>query len=87
VKTTKSVSGCGSPAPTAKSSADAAAIWLDLMETCEQLLIAGLRHRIGPDGDIAAAWRERSARRAARREREIAHMLHPSRRPGTGHAD
>jgi hypothetical protein len=59
---------------------------MDLMETCEQLVLAGLRHKVGPDGDLGAAWQARSARRMAQRDREIAHMLSPARRPGTGHA-
>jgi len=59
---------------------------MDLMETCEQLLLAGLRHKVGPDGDLAAAWRARSVVRMAQRDREIAHMLKPSRRPGSGDA-
>ena len=60
--------------------------WMDLMETCEQLVLAGLRHKIGPDGDLSAAWHARSGRQAIRRERELAHMLSAARRPGTGHA-
>ncbi|HEX4591827.1 MAG TPA: hypothetical protein VH120_17955 [Gemmataceae bacterium] len=82
----QSVVRLASPPQELGPTADAVASWMDLMETCEQLLLAGLRHKIGPDGDLAAAWRERSARRTVRRDREIAHMLDPSRRPGTGHA-
>jgi hypothetical protein len=33
------------------------AVWLDLMGTCEKLLLAGMRHRIGPDGDLRAEYR------------------------------
>lgn len=29
--------------------------WVDVMNTCEQFLLAGLRREIGPDGDMEAA--------------------------------
>ena len=28
------------------------AMWVDLMNACEQFLLAGLRREIGPDGDL-----------------------------------
>jgi len=31
--------------------------WLDLLHTCEKLLLAGLRREIGPDGDLQTAYR------------------------------
>jgi hypothetical protein len=34
------------------------AAWLDLMDACEQLLLAGLRYRLGPGADIEAAHRQ-----------------------------
>jgi hypothetical protein len=33
-------------------------LWLDLYDTTEKLLLAGLRRKIGPDGDLKAAYRE-----------------------------
>jgi hypothetical protein len=36
---------------------DRAAVWFDLMETADELLFAGLRHEVGPDGDVQAAYR------------------------------
>jgi hypothetical protein len=33
------------------------AAWLDLMTACEELLLAGLRREVGPDGDVMAAYR------------------------------
>lgn len=45
-------------------------IWKDLMDTCEQLLLAGLRHKIGPDGDLDAAYREWIEQDNERRSRE-----------------
>jgi hypothetical protein len=34
------------------------AAWLDLMTACEEMLLAGLRRQVGPDGDVMAAYRE-----------------------------
>jgi hypothetical protein len=34
------------------------ASWLDLMHTTDKLLLAGLRYRIGPEGDLQAAYRQ-----------------------------
>ena len=45
-------------------------IWKDLMDTAEQLLLAGLRHKIGPDGDLDAAYAEWVREDNARRRRE-----------------
>lgn len=33
------------------------ALWADLLDACDQLLMAGLRRRIGPNGDLPAAYR------------------------------
>ncbi|HZN35951.1 MAG TPA: hypothetical protein VFB80_19110 [Pirellulaceae bacterium] len=43
---------------TAGSSADRIARWLDLMRTSDKLLLAGLRRKIGPAGDLTAAYRQ-----------------------------
>jgi hypothetical protein len=32
--------------------------WLSLFDISERLLLAGLRRRIGPDGDLKAAYRQ-----------------------------
>jgi hypothetical protein len=34
------------------------AMWVDLMNACEQFLLAGLRREIGPQGDLKAAYRK-----------------------------
>ncbi len=33
------------------------AVWVDLMNACDAMVLAGLRRRIGPDGDLKAAFR------------------------------
>jgi len=45
---------------TSASSTPAARIarWLDLMRTTDKLLLAGLRQKVGPDGDVVAAYRQ-----------------------------
>jgi hypothetical protein len=34
------------------------ALWVDLMNACEEFLLAGLRREVGPDGDLKAAYRK-----------------------------
>ena len=33
-------------------------LWVDLMDACEQFLLARLREEIGPEGDLKAAYRK-----------------------------
>ena len=33
-------------------------MWVDLMNTCEAFLMAGLRRETGPDGDVRNAFRQ-----------------------------
>jgi hypothetical protein len=37
------------------------AMWMDLVDTTEKLLLAGLRREVGPEGDLRAAYRQWSA--------------------------
>jgi hypothetical protein len=46
------------PDTTPATSAERIALWLDLMRTSDKLLLAGLRRKIGPDGDLNAAYQE-----------------------------
>ncbi|HEX7379722.1 MAG TPA: hypothetical protein VF278_21540 [Pirellulales bacterium] len=32
-------------------------MWIDLMNACDEFLLAALRREIGPDGDLRAAYR------------------------------
>jgi len=73
--------------PRDNPSATRIAMWLDLMRTTDKLLLAGLRRRIGPDGDLNAAYRqwyadqmrehdevvERIAKRLAAAPQEVSH--------------
>jgi hypothetical protein len=52
------------------------ALWSDLMHTCEQFLLAGLRRKIGADGDLDAAYRDWYARRMEEHDQMMVRMLH-----------
>ena len=45
------------------------ALWVDLMETCDQFLFAGLRREVGPGGDVYAAYRRWYAERMEEHDR------------------
>jgi hypothetical protein len=50
-------------------------LWVDLMNASEQFLLAGLRHKIGPDGDLPAAYREWVERWGEEHDQTMFHML------------
>ena len=50
-------------------------LWADLVDSCEAMLLAGLRSRIGPDGDLQAAYREWYARYLDDHEQAQIHFL------------
>jgi len=49
--------GCEPRVPDDTTPEQCIALWVDLMDTCEQFLLAGLRREIGPEGDLKAAYR------------------------------
>lgn len=49
--------------------------WVDLMETCEQFLLAGLRREIGPDGDLRAAYRRWYAEQMEEHHQMMLHLM------------
>jgi hypothetical protein len=49
--------------------------WADLMNACEQFLLAGLRRKVGPDGDVIAAHREWYAQQMEEHDAMMLHML------------
>jgi hypothetical protein len=56
-------------------------LWANLVESCEAMLLAGLRQRVGPGGDLQAAYRQWHARRMADRDRaQILFLENLSRR-------
>ncbi len=71
--------------PPGLTSAQKIEVWLDLMEACHQLLLAGLRHKVGPQGDVWAAYRQWSDRQAEEHERVVIHLLQELHRRESGH--
>jgi hypothetical protein len=62
------------------------AAWVDLMNACEQFLLAGLRREIGPDGDLKAAYRKWYAEQMEEHDREMLRFMENFARHGGGHA-
>ena len=50
-------------------------IWAELVDESEALLLAGLRAKIGPDGDLHAAYRQWYARQMEDHDRRLVEML------------
>ncbi len=48
--------GCESKVPDDATPEQCIRLWADLMDACEQFLLARLREEIGPDGDLKAAY-------------------------------
>jgi hypothetical protein len=60
------------------------ALWGDLMNACEQFLLAGLRREIGPHGNLQAAYRQWYAEQMEEHDRTMRRMLEElSRREGS----
>ena len=53
--------GCEPEVPDDATPEQCIRLWVDLMDTCEQFLLARLREEIGPDGDLKAAYRKWNA--------------------------
>ena len=51
------------------------ALWVDLMEACDQFLFAGLRREVGPDGDVYAAYRRWYAEQMEEHDRTMRRMV------------
>jgi len=73
-------------AQNAASPTERIAAWCDLMDTCEEFLLAGLRRKIGPDGDLQAAYRDWYQRQSAEKDRQWLAMRKRFHRDGEPHA-
>ncbi|MEX2171784.1 MAG: hypothetical protein WD851_20865 [Pirellulales bacterium] len=60
-------------------------LWSELVDESEALLLAGLRAKIGPDGDLQAAYREWYARHMEEHDHAQHAMLANLSRRGTRH--
>ena len=61
------------------------AIWADLMDLCEEFLLATLREEVGPEGDLREAYRRWYEARMEDHHQHIAHMLAELGRREAGH--
>lgn len=58
-------------------------LWMQLVEENEALVLSGLRAKIGPNGDLKAAYREWNRRRLEEKDRALVQFLENlSRREG-----
>jgi hypothetical protein len=60
------------------------AIWIDLMRTGYKLVLAGLRHEIGPNGDLNAAYRAWYAEQMREHDEVVARVVERINRPPLG---
>ncbi len=60
-------------------------MWFDLMDTCEQFLLAGLRERIGPEGDLKAAYVQWYWQQMEEHDRAMLHMMEEFERRSRSH--
>ncbi len=74
------------PIPRGATPEQCIAAWLDLMDACEQFLLAGLRREIGPDGDLQAAYRRWYAEQMEEHDQVMLRMIEEFERRGGGHS-
>jgi hypothetical protein len=63
------------------------AAWFELMQFSEQFLLAGIRHRIGPDRDLREGVREWYRAEMEQHDRKLTHMLQQLARREGNQAD
>jgi hypothetical protein len=62
-----------------------AALWADLMDASEELLLAGLLRQVGPNGDIREAYRGWYARLMEEHDQAMRQMAENLYRRGVRH--
>ncbi|MDC0934861.1 hypothetical protein OAS39_01150 [Pirellulales bacterium] len=62
-------------------------LWGNLTDSCEALMLSGMRSRIGPDGDLQRAYREWYARQMEQHERQQIEFLENLSRRESGNGD
>lgn len=73
------------PVPEGAPPQQCIAMWMDLVDACEQFLLAGLRRQIGPDGDLNAAYRRWYAEQMEEHDRVMQRMVDRFNRHGGDH--
>jgi hypothetical protein len=67
------------------SSEERIALWAAGMDLAHEMLMAGLRHKVGPNGDVIAAYREWYAQQVAEHDAMIRQMAENFYRRGVRH--
>jgi hypothetical protein len=68
-------SGLPAKMPNPRASAE----WLAVMHATDVIQLAGLRHKLGPDGDIQAAYRRSYETHMLEHDKALIAMLQPPR--------
>ncbi len=63
------------PPPPPRDHHEALAAYFELLDLGDMFLRAGLRHQLGPEGDVEAAYREWNRRQMEADTRKTIHML------------
>jgi hypothetical protein len=50
-------------------------LWAEWLDTCDAFLLAGLRRKVGPGGDVQAAYRQWYADQMAEHDRTMLHLV------------
>ena len=69
------------------SFAERVALWSELLDACDQLLLAGLRRQVGPDGDIAAAYRAWHTKQLEEHDKMMRHLMEELNRRAVAHGN
>jgi hypothetical protein len=62
------------------------ALWVDLLDACDEFLLAGLRREVGPEGDVEEAYRHWYARQMEEHDLAVGKMAENFRRRLRPHA-
>lgn len=63
------------PVPEWLTSEQRLMLWMEVMDACEALLVAGLRREVGPHGDWIAAYRRWQAEHHQEHEQALFRLL------------
>jgi hypothetical protein len=73
------------PVPDNLTAEQRIALWAEVLDACEELLLAGLRREVGPDGDVHAAYRQWHTQQMESHDDMIRRMLLNLHRRESGH--
>jgi hypothetical protein len=62
------------------------AAWADLLDACDQFLLAGLRREVGPTGSVETAYRNWYAEHMKEHDQMMRHMMEALERRSGQHA-